>query len=136
MGFIDDKRTVKESSGLIKPRRTKGTYSYRFRNYFAAGVIGVGVLFGAVYMWVDFWIQDLWGEDQSLGKFLYLLNNPSSFRFLPSTGKIQAHIRQHMKEREEKKARTARIMSSFGPQLSAEGIQKVMEKDTYNFKKE
>jgi hypothetical protein len=41
-----------------------------------------------------------------------------------------------MKEREEEKARTARIMSSFGPQLSSEEIKKIMEKDTYKFNKE
>lgn len=27
-----------------KPRRTLGTPSYRYRNYFAAGVLGLGVI--------------------------------------------------------------------------------------------
>jgi hypothetical protein len=37
-----------------------------------------------------------------------------------------------MKEREDEKVRTVRIMSSFGPQLTAEGIAKVMGNDSYN----
>ena len=48
MGFIDDKRSVSEYP--IKPRRTKGTYAHRARNYFASSVIAAGILIGVIYM--------------------------------------------------------------------------------------
>lgn len=51
MGFIDEKRTISELP--IKPRRTKGTYSFRFRNYVASALLGTGVVLGTVWMFVQ-----------------------------------------------------------------------------------
>ncbi|CRL00843.1 CLUMA_CG014094, isoform A [Clunio marinus] len=48
MEGIDKKRTI--SDFPIKPRRTKGTVSFTYRNYFASAVLGVGILIGIGYM--------------------------------------------------------------------------------------
>jgi hypothetical protein len=47
MPKIHEKLTI--SDYPVKPRKTKGTYSYRARNYFATSFIVVGSLIGILY---------------------------------------------------------------------------------------
>jgi hypothetical protein len=47
MPKINEKETISELP--VKPRRTKGTYSYTARNRFAAAVLAVTSLLGLTY---------------------------------------------------------------------------------------
>jgi hypothetical protein len=37
-----------------KPRRTRGTVTYRSRNYFALGVLVIGGIYGLIFQYVNF----------------------------------------------------------------------------------
>jgi hypothetical protein len=41
-----------------KPRRTRGTVTYRTRNYFALGVLVVGAIYGLIFQYVKFNLCD------------------------------------------------------------------------------
>ncbi|CAO1358276.1 unnamed protein product [Diamesa hyperborea] len=43
-----------ETKEPSKPRRTRGTYSYKFRNYFASAILGVAIISGIAWTCLPF----------------------------------------------------------------------------------
>jgi hypothetical protein len=37
------------ADNAVKPRRTRGTVTYKGRNYFAVGVLAVGAIYGLIF---------------------------------------------------------------------------------------
>ncbi|CAG9798666.1 unnamed protein product [Chironomus riparius] len=77
MSRTNEKSTISEYP--VKPRRTKGTYSYRARNYFATACVLFGGLVGLAYS------------------------------FLPSTDRIRHYVLENFQETEEQKVKRRRL---------------------------